>query len=475
MKEAIVLLSVFLPLALAVVIALRLMGATRLWPAALLIVTAPLEVYRSSSGAGLNVSVFRIALTVAMLSLAIDLVRGRMRFPRRVAFAFVIYLAFLGWQLASLLFVTANHTLAYRFLGQWASGLLAAFVITCYVRRRDLYVVAAMCGAAVVVPLIAAAYRVFSVRSGGSGDLPGLTELPLNLSIEAARQSGSTLLNGTQRLSGTFADPNQFGFYIGTAFVVMAGASCAAILEGRAVARKSLASYLLLSASTALAILGTYSRSTWLLAAVGAVVLVVLLGREFWTRRRRLVIGGMAVALIAPATPLIVSRLNSSEGGNAKSTEVHVHTMRLAWHLLVRHPVTGVGLGGYGRYAGQPPLISSSVSTFLTVGAELGVLGLGLLIGAIATTGIAGAWSVVRAADSDRPLLAGFVAAFIALAIANSVGEVWMNDFQWVLFGSLVALTSQPMLSVRRQSSPRVTEQSRRTAPQASTVSSQVQ
>jgi O-antigen ligase len=121
--------------------------------------------------------------------------------------------------------------------------------------------------------------------------------------------------------------------------------------------------------------------------------------------------------------------------------------MHIALDLLSRHPVTGVGLGGYGRYADEPPLISSSVSTFLTVGAETGVLGLALLLAAILTTTVAGARSVFSSSSTERAMLGGLVAAFVALAAANAVGEVWMNDFQWTLFGVVLAVTRQARIT----------------------------
>jgi O-Antigen ligase len=464
LKATLILCAVLILIAAVVVVGLRTVKATRLWPAALLIVTAPLEVYRSSSGAGANLSLFRLALVVAALALAVDIVRRRKPFPRALAVPFLIYGALVTWQLVSLLFVTSNHSLAYRFLGQYVGGLVAAFIITRYVERRDLRVVAALCGGAAVLPLLAGAFRVFSVSRGGSGDLPGLTELPLNLTIEAARQSGSFLLDGTQRLNATFADPNQFAYYMATVFLVMTGAVCGALFAKEPIRWTTAASFLLLLVSAAVAVVGTYSRSGWILAAFGVIVLAPLLGRSFWTRRRAVAACVIGVVALGAASPLIASRLGSSERGNVKSTQVHVHTMSIAVKLASRHPLTGVGLGGYGRYADQPPLISSSVSTFLTVAAELGIPGLILLVAAIAVTSVAAVRSVLRSAPPDRWVLAGFVAAFVALAAANIIGEVWMNDFQWILFGSLLALTAQPHIALRyviRRASggnPRATE-----------------
>jgi hypothetical protein len=449
LKSIFILCAVLIAIAAVVLVGLRLVRATRLWPAALLIVTAPLEVYRSSSGAGLNASVFRLALAVAVAALGVDVLRGRKKFVRVVAVPFVIYGGLLAWQLISLLFVTANHSLAYRFLGQYAAGLAAAFVITCYVERRDLRVLAGLFGAAAVLPLMAGAFRVFSVSRGASGDLPGLTELPLNLTIEAARQGGSSLLNGTQRLNATFADPNQFGFYVATAFLVLLGAVCSALSFEKPISWRPATSYVLLAVSTGVAIVGTYSRGTWVLAAVGVAVLAAMLGRAFWTRQRTIAACVVGVIALGLASPLIASRLGTSEPGNAKSTEVHTQTMNIALQLVVRHPLTGVGLGGYGRYDNQPLLISSAVSTFLTVAAELGIPGLMLLLAAVVTTSVAAIRSVRRSPAADRALLAGFVAAFIGLSVGNTIGEAWMNDFQWVLFGSLLAVTTQPRLALR--------------------------
>lgn len=451
MHGKLILLLVLVVLLAVVVLGLRLVGAVRLWPAGLLIVTAPLEVYRTSSGAGANVSLFRLALVVAIAALAFELATRRRRLPRELAIPFVIYGCLVAWQVVSLLFVTLNHTLAYRFIGQYVAGLTAALILVVYVKREDLRVVAGLLAAAAVLPLLAAAYRVFSVKNGGSGDLPGLTELPLNLTIEAARQGGSTLLNGTQRLNSTFADPNQFGFFIATAFIVATAAALGALFARGSVSVRAVGSYAALAIASGLAVIGTYSRSAWLLAVTGTALLGILLGRHFWTRRRVVLASGCTLLAVAASTPFVISRLSASEPGNVKSTQVHVHTMRLALRLLEHHPLTGVGLGGYGRYADQPPLISSAVSTFLTVGAELGLVGLALLTGAIVLTSVGAIRTVRRASGSDRIVLAGIVAAYLALAAANAVGEIWMNDFQWVLFGVLLALTVQPVFALRQQ------------------------
>jgi hypothetical protein len=446
LKAILLLCAALIVLGAVLIFGLRLAKATRLWPAGLLIVTAPLEVYRSSSGAGANVSLFRLALAVALVALGVDLVRRRKTLKGGLTLPFVIYGVLVAWQLVSLVFITPNQSLAYRFLGQYAGGLVAAFVIARYVERRDVRVLIGLCGCAAVLPLLAAVFRVFSVRNGGSGDLPGLSELPLNPVIEAARQSGSFLLDGTQRLNATFSDPNVFGFYIATVLLVLTGMVCAIVLLEKPIRWKAAASYGLLLFCAAVALIGTYSRSAWLLVAVGLIVFAVILGPAFWTRRRAMAAGAAALVVLGIAAPFILSRVSSSEAGNAISTHVHEHTMSIALKLVGRHPLIGVGLGDYGHYAGEPPLVSSAHSTFLTVAAELGIPGVALLVAAIAATAIAAVRSAAREQWATRAQIAGFAAAYVALAIANIFYEAWMDDFQWVLFGMLLALTTQRSL-----------------------------
>ena len=292
-------------------------------------------------------------------------------------------------------------------------------------------------------------FRVILVRNGGNGDLPGLSELPLNSTIEAARKSGSFLLDGTQRLNATFSDPNHFGFYIAVVFLVMLGATFSALFFEKPVSRRTAASYVLLTVSTAIAIVGTYSRSSWLLAGTGVLVLAAVLGRSR-TRRRVIIAGVVGLIVLGLASPLIASRLSTSEPGNAESTQVHEHTMSIALKLVAKRPGTGVGLGDYGRHADQPALVPLRTRRSSQSPLNLGIPGLLLLLAAIAITAVAAIRAARHAPPADRAILAGFAAAYVGLAVANIVYDVWMDDFQWVLFGAVLALTTQPFLRLRR-------------------------
>lgn len=436
-------------LAGVVLLLLWTVGREHIWPAVLLIVTAPLEVYRTNAGP-FNLSLFRLALAVSLVALTADLLKSRLR-GRRLPVVFAVYALLVAWQAVSLLAVSTQPSLGYRFLSQYAAGLLAAFVITRYVRRSDLALVAVAYVASAILPLAASVFRVFSVRSHGSGDLPGLDLLPVDPAIRAARDSGSFLVDGVQRMQGTFSDPNHFGFFVATAAVIalgLLGASMRSWSQGDKLRTISTGAMAL---ACVVGVVGSYSRSAWLLTIVGVLVLFALIGRSVWTPRRALISAGCVTILASLLAPAVVSRINPRDRGTQMSNTQHAQTMRRALELAKDRPLTGVGLGSYGAHAGQPRLVSSAHSTVLTVAAELGLPGVLLLIVAMSVTAYGSVHSVFRRPAFARPVGAGLAAAFIGLATANFFYEVWMDDFQWVLFGLVIAALKPVEIPERRR------------------------
>ena len=424
-------------LAGVVLASLRTVGRTHMWPAVLLVVTAPLEVYRTKTGP-FNLSLFRLALVVALVVLATDFLKGRLS-GRRLPVVFAVYALLVAWQALSLLAVSTQPSLGYRFLSQYAAGLLAAFVIARYVRRSDLMVVAVAYVASAILPLAASVFRVVSVRRHGSGDLPGLDLLPVDPAIRAARDTGSFLVSGVQRMQGTFSDPNHFGFFLATTFIIALGLLGASMRSWAPGDKHRTVSAGAMALACVVGVAGSYSRSAWLLTSVAVVVLFALIGRSVWTPRRALISAGCVVIVASLLAPAFVSRVNPRDRGTRTSNTEHARTMRRALELAEDHPLTGVGLGSYGEHAGQPRLVSSAHSTVLTVAAELGLPGVFLLIVAILLTAYGSIRSVLKRPAVARPVGAGLAAAFIGLGIANFFYEVWMDDFQWVLFGLTIA------------------------------------
>jgi O-antigen ligase len=159
---------------------------------------------------------------------------------------------------------------------------------------------------------------------------------------------------------------------------------------------------------------------------------------------------GVLAVIAVVLLPIVISRINPANAASRTSDQIHEQTAKLALNLLRAHPLTGVGLGAYGGYAHEPHLVSSAHSTFLTTAAELGVPGVLALLAAMGTTAFFAIRFVRRRHDSpDHLLIGGTAAAFVAIALANLVYEVWTDDFQWVFFGIVVGLTSQPAVGLK--------------------------
>lgn len=444
--------SMFVAITLVVLMILKRVGHLRLWPAVLLIVCAPLEVYRTETGM-FNLSVFRLALAVGAASLIWRLVK---RPPRRIAVPAVIavYGALIIVQTLSVLLVTETPALGTKFVLQYVGGLAAVVVVLSVVRRRDLPTVALTYVCSAVLPAIASVWRVlWPVDGNAPHTLPGLDLLPIDPVLAATRRDGSFLLEGIQRLQGTHADPNHFAFFLATVLVATLGLMIQRWHAGFAPGDARSRQLCLAAAIVTVLLIGTYSRSGWLLASIGIALLAALIGRTalrtLLTRRHIAVALVLCTACAAVAAPAVLTRLNPSTTGSSISTSQHLDTMRIAIDLLVEHPVTGTGLGGYGRFAGQPELISSSHSTILTTAAELGAPGALLLLAVFGATGVWGRRTIAGVRDpGDRALRASLLGAWLAMALANLLYEVWLDDFQWILFALVLVGMRQPSLQL---------------------------
>lgn len=431
---------------------LRRFAQMHLWPVALLIVCAPLEVYRAET-AGFNLSIFRLALLVAVAAAIWDVIK---RPPRRLALPAVIavYVALIVLQIVSVLAVTPAQALGTKFVLQYVGGLTAVAVVLRLVQRKDLPTLAVAYVCSALLPAVASVWRVLiPVQGTEPRTLPGLDLLPIDPVLATTRDQGSYLLEGIQRMQGTHADPNHFAFFLATVLLVVAGLLLRQLLAGVGLGDARSRPLCLAGAIGVVLLVGTYSRSGWLLASLGSVIAVALTGqtalRALFTRRR-MVLALVTVAVGAVvAAPAVLLRLDPSTTGSARSTDQHLDTMRIAVDLLVAHPISGAGLGGYGRQANQPAVISSSHSTILTTAAELGAPGALLLLAVFATTAFWGRRTIVSTTDPGKRALGAFLlGAWLAMAVANLLYEVWLDDFQWMLFGLVLVGMRQPSLQL---------------------------
>lgn len=456
MSGALLLVGVMGLIGVALDACLRAIDRPHLWPAGLLLMTAPLEVYRTDLGP-FNVSVFRMALPVAATAIVIAFWQSRRRGPTgRLGLAppFVPYLVLIFLQVVSIAVLTTAPSLGSKFLLQYVAGLVAAAIVALSVRRDDLEACCSLMLASAAMPALASVWRVLGGDASSPRSLPGLELLPIDAQLSATRTGGSYLLDGTERAQGTFADPNHFAFFIALVLLVSAGLAASRLVHSTADERPQRFTLLACCGITAVLLIATYSRSAWLLVAIGCVLLLAFAGqiglRAIVTRRRLVVAGVSGLILLVAALPIVVARVDPSVRGNAVSNEIHSTTMRLAVELGVDHPLQGVGLGAYGSYADQPSLVSSAHSTLLTTFAELGFPGILALLAAMVTTVYFAGLTLRRqfTRPRDRWCGAGLLAAYSAMAVANIGYEVWADDFQWVTFGLVIGLLIPQRVSV---------------------------
>lgn len=241
--------------------------------------------------------------------------------------------------------------------------------------------------------------------------------------------TGSGLvIDETLRVHGTFVHPNSFAMYL--AIVVVFGAALLTHVSGWA--RIALVALL----ATALPMLMlTYTRSAWLAAVVGVLVVV-------WPHSRSLVVGIVAVvvaaSLLIPSVAgrwgdLSESRLASGDPGN--SLVWRLEHWETSVELAADRPVTGIGLGNTGRLAeGGRQLHNDLLRAYVEVGA-IGALAYLALVATLARDVVR---SRRRARDDFERALAGGAAGVLAALMVVSLSDNVMSQTSVVWYGAAV-------------------------------------
>ncbi|MBA2474862.1 MAG: hypothetical protein H0V40_02740 [Actinobacteria bacterium] len=258
-----------------------------------------------------------------------------------------------------------------------------------------------------------------------------------------------------RRLISTFVSPLASAFLLGIALLVTA--AVVSLRRPHAVVLATLA---------AAGLLFTLSRSTLIALAAGFVVLAL-------ARRRAWPVGAAAATLvvgvafasvftsIAPRTHFFPAELAYQEaqarlrGGlpqgdgtlslEESSIRSHLTSLRADAGDVLRHP-QGYGLGNAGAVARRTGTeLKAGESNYTELGAETGVLGLGLFL----------AWSVlllaglIRTARAGGDAVHGRAAAGLAASLAtvlvlavqtDAIGVPWVALCVWWLAGALVAV-----------------------------------
>jgi O-antigen ligase len=207
---------------------------------------------------------------------------------------------------------------------------------------------------------------------------------------------------------------------------------------------------------------GSYTRSVWLGAALGLMLVLGLSLRGMW---RPLVLGGMvSAALLLAITKLdsVVSlqrELPASYAG--KSVELRGEMAYISAKMFLDHPLLGVGFDQF--FKGKLPYLadrSTSLvleatrdqvhhNTFLSLLTETGLVGLGLVLAILILWGRA-AWRLAR--DADLPdwaraqgvLTVGALGVYVCQALFHELSYLPMdNTLMFFLAGITMGLQSQ--------------------------------
>ena len=228
---------------------------------------------------------------------------------------------------------------------------------------------------------------------------------------------------GTTRLSGLLVDPNAYGGLLVAVLFVALGAQRAGWL--RLPSGMAPATFLTLAAGIAL----TSSRSAWVAAAIGLLLLAFLApGRALGG------LGLIAVSLLAIALLTGPGFLEEAAMLAARRPQIEsrIGFLELAGREFAQSPVLGLGIGYFEATHG---MIVHNTPAWLLF--EAGVVGLALYLAVVVHAVWQGTAAWREAAPADRAGLLGLLTGFAAM-LGLSLGiEALYQRHWWVLFAWL--------------------------------------
>jgi len=244
------------------------------------------------------------------------------------------------------------------------------------------------------------------------------------------------------RVNSVFWDPSVYGRYLTVAIL----ASLAGILLGGVRGWRVAGLYAAVIA-TWLGLLISFSQSSFVALAAGIVVATA----AAWGRRATLglVALGAATTVVLLAVPQVRHELvGKSRSGINRITSGRANLVGEGIRITLDHPVAGVGAGGFSHeyqrrlhIPGKDPKRVASHTMPVTVAAELGLVGLGLLGWLLAAALLATLHGLGRGFTSRVALATGVV--LVAIAVHSLFYAAFFEDpMTWALLG-LVGLTSR--------------------------------
>ena len=228
----------------------------------------------------------------------------------------------------------------------------------------------------------------------------------------------------TQRAIGLAIDPNVLGAMMAVVCLVTLGL----LVTTRGKLRYIIVAGLAISL---LALLLTYSRSSWLGLFSGSALFATLWLRRPWFVL--LAIASPAIALLLPPDLAFVSHLQSGLQAQDQAAAMRLGEYKDAWTLIQRYPIFGVGYGS----APTVDLYLGVSSIYFLIAEQTGFVGLVtflILIGVVLGHAIRPAWSSSH--SEGRVLLIGWCGA-MAAALTTGILD---HHFANIKFTPMLAL-----------------------------------
>ena len=244
------------------------------------------------------------------------------------------------------------------------------------------------------------------------------------------------------RVNSVFWDPSIYGRYLAVAIL----ATLTGILLG-GVSRWKLVGLFAVVVATWCGLFLSYSQSSYVALGSGVVVAAAVV----WGRKA--VVGLIALGALVAVSSLAFPSIRHDLVGHGRSganeiTSGRANLVSQGIRIALHHPIDGVGVGGFKKaYAertglrGSDPKKAASHTTAVTVAAEEGLPGLGLLVWLVLASLAATLLGLGRGFTSRVSLGAGLV--LVAIAVHSLFYNAFFEDpMTWAVFG-LVGVVSR--------------------------------
>lgn len=251
------------------------------------------------------------------------------------------------------------------------------------------------------------------------------------------------------RVNSVFWDPSIYGRYLAIAILV----TLAGVLLGGVRGRRGVVLYVIVI-TTWFGLLFSFSQSSFVALSVGVVVAAAVA----WGRRAAVAL--VALSLLAIVFSLVVPQVrdeiaDKSRSGLNKVTSGRSNLVSQGVRIAIDHPIAGIGVGGFRRayadrtgVAGDDPKRVASHTTPITVAAEGGIVGLGLLCWLVASALGATLLRLGRGFTSRTSLAIGV--ALVAITVHSLFYAAFFEDpMTWALLGLVGVVSLVPKKSAQ--------------------------